>query len=134
MISVTPLKILIVEDDKTVALHHCRQLENLGHRTYHAENGIEAIKALSNYYFDLVLMDIQMPVMDGIETTRRIRQSDEDYADIPIFGVSANPTPPADTECREAGMNHFIPKPLSVETFEQVYWQARSKEIFSHLS
>lgn len=123
-----PMKILVAEDERTIALQICRQLERLGHKTRHACNGREAIKALGNEFFDIVLMDIEMPELNGLDAAREIRLSDDVYATIPIFGVSSNQSPPADEQCRRAGMNHFIAKPFSIPHFEEALWQYNSRE------
>jgi len=126
-----PLKILIAEDDRVSALYLCKLLEKYGHQSRLAKNGNEVLKALGNEYFDIVLMDIQMPEVDGLEATRRIRNSEDVFSTIPIIAVSANQDPPASDICLDAGMDHFIPKPLSMPLFEQVLWQIRSKRAFA---
>lgn len=122
------MKILVAEDENVIALQICRMLEGIGHRTEWARTGKEALKALSNGYFDIVLMDIEMPEMGGLEATRRIRRARDAYATVPIFGVSSNRNPPANQQCHEAGMNYFIPKPFSLSQFEEALWKAKSHE------
>jgi len=125
-----PLKILIAEDDRVSALYICKILENSGHQTQLAKNGDVAFRILENEFFDLVLMDIQMPEVDGLEATRKIRNSKDAFSTIPIIAVSANQDPPASEFCREVGMNHFIPKPFSMPLFEQALWQIRNESVF----
>lgn len=120
-----PLKILVAEDERLMALHICRQLEKQGHTIHHAHNGNEAINALDKERFDMVLMDIEMPEMNGLEATRLIRQNCTRNSDIPIIGVSSNQAPPADEQCRQAGMNNFIAKPFSLPLFTQAWSQAQ---------
>lgn len=131
MTSDTPLRILVAEDERVIALHICRLLEKEGHKTVRAKNGDEAVKAVAGQFFDMVLMDIRMPEVDGLEATRRIRKAEDGYSTITIIGVSDNQSPPAGDDCRVAGMDHFIPKPFSIPLFEQALWQAKSNRMFT---
>ncbi len=74
-----------------------------------AENGLEAVKAFANGAFDLVFMDLQMPVLDGIEATKRIRQISQT---VPIFAVTANIQMDNGDKCHQAGMNGILLKPV----------------------
>lgn len=125
------MKILVVEDDKVSAINTCKQLQKIGHQTHNAKHGAEAINRLENEFFDIVLMDIQMPQMDGLEATRHIRNCPAPLSTIPIVAVSANPNPPASDLCQEAGMDDFIPKPFSIDQFKQALRQIRNRRIFS---
>ncbi|QJB56523.1 response regulator [Pseudodesulfovibrio sp. zrk46] len=121
------LRILVADDDRVIALHMCRELERQGHQTVHARNGKEAINALNDQFFDIVLMDIEMPEMGGLEATRTIRSGQSNYAMVPIIGVSANQAQIAGEQCKDAGMNYFIPKPFSIPLFELALFQTRSR-------
>lgn len=127
---ISPLKILIAEDERIIAIQISRALKQSGHTVHSVRTGKEAVKALSSEYFDIVLMDIEMPEMDGIEATRRIRQTDDSFATIPIIGVSANQAPPADRHCKETGMDDFIPKPFSLIRFEEAYRMTTNRRMF----
>lgn len=107
-----PLTILLVEDNQVNQLVASSLLKRLGHRVDHAENGRRAIEALRNQTYDLVLMDCQMPVMDGYEATRRIRQN-PDWADLPIIAVTANVMQGDRDDCIASGMNDYITKPYN---------------------
>ncbi|MBU2955466.1 hybrid sensor histidine kinase/response regulator [Marinobacter sp. F3R08] len=106
----SPLKILLVEDNQVNQLVASNLLKNLGHRTDHAENGLQALQALEQTHYDLVLMDCQMPVMDGYKATQKIRQNPE-WKDLPIIAVTANVMQGDREDCLASGMNDYVTKP-----------------------
>ena len=111
---VATLDILLVEDLEDNRKTAMAILEGVGHRIQVAENGEKALALLVHSAFDLVLMDLQMPVMDGLEATRRIRNptvSQRVNAQVPIVAVTANAHQGEDKRCLEAGMNGFLRKP-----------------------
>jgi len=95
------------------------QIEDAGYRLTIAENGQEAITACDNCRFDLVLMDIQMPELDGFEATRRIRAESSLCRDVPIVGMTANGASSTKKACLEAGMNDVITKPIRRDPFRR---------------
>ncbi len=105
--------ILIADDNPVNMILNIRILENLlpQAKLIEAKNGVEAIKACSDYKIDLILMDIQMPIIDGIDATKEIRLKEE-YANTPIIAVTAANIKGEKEKCIEAGMNDFITKPL----------------------
>ena len=115
------LIILLVEDDKVNQIVSTAILQNAGHKVTLAENGREAIKSLWRNDFDLVLMDIQMPVMDGITATERIRaeKSTQIDCDIPIFAMTAHAMKGDREKCLNAGMDAYITKPVVVKILEK---------------
>lgn len=112
------LSILLVEDNQVNQLVASSLLKKLGHRVDLAENGERAIEALEQRSYDLVLMDCQMPVMDGYETTRRIRQQPQ-WRDLPIIAVTANVMAGDRDSCLRAGMNDYITKPYKSEALQR---------------
>ncbi len=106
------LKILVVEDNQVNQLLAVRTLEKEGHRTDVANNGIEAVKAVQTIPYDLVLMDVNMPVMDGIEATREIRKLSDARGRIPIIALTANAMTGDKERFLAAGMNDYLSKPL----------------------
>lgn len=107
------LRILVVEDNATNRLIARRMLESLGASVETADNGAEGVEAVGRTAFDLVFMDIQMPVMDGVEATRRIRASGGPMATVPIVAMTANVMTHQVSEYRAAGMDGAVAKPLN---------------------
>jgi len=116
-----PLNLLVVEDNNINQILIGALLENFGMRYTVAGSGPEALKALAKADFDLVLMDVRMPGMDGLEATRRIRTLDGPAAAIPIIAITAQAL--ADDEARvlAAGMNGYVTKPIEPRTlYEEI--------------
>ncbi len=118
------LRILLAEDNSTNRLVATRMLEQAGHRVDAVGNGLEAVEAVRNMPYALVLMDLMMPDMDGLAATRAIRALRPPISDIPIIGLTANAMVASQEASREAGMNGYVSKPFSSEqlfnTIEQV--------------
>ncbi len=99
-------------------------LEKLGYNPDLAEDGMEAIVALKNQDYDLIFMDMQMPVMDGITATKKIRKTYPSKK-LKIVAMTANVFDEDRRKCLEAGMDEFIPKPVNMkkltETIKQMY-------------
>ncbi|MBD2435513.1 response regulator [Nostoc sp. FACHB-110] len=115
-----PLKILLVEDvlvNQKIAL---KMLERLGFRADVANNGREALEALQRQLYDVVLMDIQMPEMDGWETTVRIRQEFSLHAQPWIIAMTAHARAEDRQECLKVGMDDYVSKPIRLEALEAV--------------
>ena len=108
-------KILVVEDNETNRFVLTHKLETFGYRVACAKDGFEAIEMLQNSEFDLVFMDVSMPGIDGLETTRRIRKLSSDYSKIPIVGLSAHTHDEVRSDCIASGMDEFLTKPASNE-------------------
>ena len=112
------LRVLIVEDhplNRRVALH---LVERMGHEARTATNGAEALEALELGTFDLVLMDVEMPVMDGLQATRRIRGRWLDERPV-VIAMTANVMPGDRQRCLDAGMDDYIAKPIRPETLRE---------------
>ncbi len=109
----TATQILLVEDNKINQKLALTILRKLGYAVDLAENGLEAVTAAENKHYALILMDMQMPDMDGLEATRRIRSSQGPNADSPIIALTANAMQSDRQACRAAGMNDFLSKPFN---------------------
>jgi CheY-like chemotaxis protein/HPt (histidine-containing phosphotransfer) domain-containing protein len=121
-------RILLVDDNPLNQIVAKAMLVQDGHDVVVVGNGVEAVAAVHERPFDLVLMDMQMPVMDGIEATRRIRASALPVRAIPIVGLSANVMPEQIARCREAGMNDHLGKPIERDMLRQIVatWATRT--------
>jgi CheY-like chemotaxis protein len=108
------LDILVVEDTVGSRTVIKLVLETLGHTCHLAEDGARGVSAASSRAFDLVLMDLHMPGMDGFEATRRIRKLKTPWARMPIAALTASAAPGIADEIAEAGMDAFLQKPLDV--------------------
>jgi len=113
------LDILLVEDNQVNQLVASSLLKKLGHRVGHAENGRRALEALRTQHYDLILMDCQMPVMDGYEATRAIRNHPE-WRSLPIIAVTGNVMEGDKQACLAAGMNDYVTKPYNREQLRAV--------------
>lgn len=107
------MRVLLVEDNDINRLYAKSILKNWQSETETAENGLVAIEKIKNEWFDVVLMDVQMPVMDGFETTKAIRNMEAPKNSIPIVALTANATKIDAEKCFAAGMNDFLPKPFT---------------------
>jgi signal transduction histidine kinase/CheY-like chemotaxis protein/HPt (histidine-containing phosphotransfer) domain-containing protein len=113
-----PLHILLVDDNSTNQRLGLRLLDRFGYRADVAANGQEAIEALERQAYDVILMDVQMPVLDGLEATRRIRQRTE----LPqpyIVAMTADAMTEDRAACLEAGMDDYVSKPIRVQALVQ---------------
>ncbi|HHQ4442074.1 TPA: ATP-binding protein [Aeromonas veronii] len=109
-------RILLVDDNATNRKVIGAMLDSVGHQVTLAVQGEEALEKLGHTEFDLVLMDVQMPVMDGLVATTRIRTSQMPWADIPIIALTADAMPESKQYYLSHGMNGYITKPINKET------------------
>ena len=114
-----PLRVLLVEDNLFNQKIALLTLKKLGYQADLANNGLEAIAAIQQKIYDLVLMDVQMPEMDGLTATRHIRQN---LMEQPwIVAMTANVMPEDRQACFEAGMNDYLSKPFKVQDIVQIF-------------
>jgi len=115
-ILIRPLRILLAEDNIVNQKVASRMLEKLGHKVTIASNGLEAFTAYKLEKFDLILMDLLMPEMDGFDVTERIRELEKEKGGhIAIIALTANAVKGESEKCFDAGMDGYIPKPFSRE-------------------
>ncbi len=108
--------ILLVEDNELIQEAIAWLLTHAGAKVGLARNGREAIELLRNIHFDCVLMDVQMPVMDGYEATKLIR-SESAFDDMPIIAITSDVSMETHQRCVKVGMNDFIHKPFKHDKF-----------------
>lgn len=110
-----PVNLLLAEDNKVNQKLALVLLQRLGYVVDLAENGLEAVEASGKKHYALILMDMQMPVMDGLEATRQIRSGSGLNKQTPIVALTANAMQSDNDACRAAGMNDFLTKPINRE-------------------
>ncbi len=113
--NVRRLRILLAEDNGTNRLIASGMVERMGHRVDAVVDGAEAVRAVRSIPYDLVLMDVMMPEMDGLTATRLIRGEPGPVGRTPIIGLTANAERSKEAACRDAGMNGFASKPVTAE-------------------
>jgi len=116
-----PLKVLLAEDNELNATLTGALLQKLGHHVDVVKDGRAAVDAVQGDHYDLVLMDVSMPVMDGLEATRSIRAKERGGPrHISIVALTANAMKGDDLVCLSAGMDAYLPKPVTVEALRDV--------------
>lgn len=119
--NVQPKNILVVEDEQINALVVSSMLKKIGHTATVVDNGYKALELLKKENFDCILMDIQMPQMDGIETARAIRQNTcDNCCETPIIALTAHAMKGDKELFLEAGMNDYLTKPVEIENLQKV--------------
>jgi signal transduction histidine kinase/ActR/RegA family two-component response regulator len=108
----TPLHVLIVDDNATNRMVAQTLCEMFGCTTESVEDGAKAVEGAATGRFDLVLMDVKMPVMDGVEATRLIRSGPDTWSQVPILALTANADPSDAAFYRRCGMNGVVEKPI----------------------
>lgn len=111
--------ILCIEDNSTNMLLVSRVVEAEGHNLIRAEDGETAVSELNKSIPDLILLDVNLPGMNGLDLARRIRDEME-YMEVPIIAVTANVLVGDKERCLEAGCNDYLPKPLDIRRLREV--------------
>ncbi len=131
-----PLKILLAEDHVVNQKIALLMLKRLGYRADIAGNGLEVLEALKRQSYDVVLMDIQMPQMNGIEATQRLRELEAESKlnsfsqPLRIIAMTANTMQSTQAECFAAGMNDYISKPIAPEELARALSACKSTKSF----
>ena len=114
------LAILVVDDDELNQRMMRLILKREGHLVETAYNGAEALEAIKSRPFDMILMDLQMPIMDGVEASRRIRQLENGKERVFIVALTASYLPERGRELYEAGIDNYMSKPFEVEHLRNI--------------
>jgi CheY-like chemotaxis protein len=122
--------VLLVEDNPINRKLAERVLEKAGYRVTSTDNGAAALSALERDGFDLVLMDVEMPGMDGVDTTARIREREKATGEhVPVFALTAHAMPAQRVRCLAAGMDGFLAKPIQAATLLDAISRAQSEAL-----
>ncbi len=127
--NVSGVQVLLVEDNEINALIACEVLHSFGCRVHAVENGQEALLALDKKLYDIILMDIQMPIMDGLEATRRIR-ANRHFDAIPIVAMSAHAMVQDQAKSYDAGMQDHMAKPFDPEKLRKVIYDFTTNDFY----
>jgi CheY-like chemotaxis protein len=134
----TELRILVAEDNAVNRKVACKQLENLGYTADIATNGEEVLQRLENQTYDIILMDCQMPVLDGYTTTQTLRQrwnnSQSEILYPVVIAMTANAMSEDREKCLDAGMNDYISKPVRKARLQEILTNWIQKLGFSNSS
>ena len=115
----TQVRILLAEDNMVNQKVATRMLKKMGFRVDVVANGLEAVTANQNVPYDLILMDCQMPELDGFEATRQIRAKNEDKVRIPIIALTANAMEGDRERCLASGMDDYLTKPINAKKLKE---------------
>jgi PAS domain S-box-containing protein len=127
-----PLRILVAEDNAVNQRLALLLLEKLGYSADVARNGVEAVEAVRSQSYDVVLMDVEMPDMDGLEATRRIHGQRHSGRPPRIIAVTANAMQGDRDECLAAGMDDYLPKPIRLEELDAALRRSEPRAAASH--
>lgn len=121
VVSAKPLNILVIEDNTINRLILCRMLQNMGHDVVSATNGMDGIERARTHAFDVIFMDVSMPVMDGLTATEKIRNGDGANKTTPIIAATANALLTDIENYKNAGMNDYLFKPITMEAIQTLF-------------
>jgi two-component system sensor histidine kinase/response regulator len=116
------VRVLLAEDNPVNQMVAVKMLERLGCRVDVAADGAEAVRMSERFPYDMIFMDVQMPIFDGLEATRRIRARD-DGKNVRIVAMTANAMEGDRERCLEAGMDDYVSKPITVQALEKALMQ-----------
>jgi CheY-like chemotaxis protein len=116
----TGLRVLVAEDNRINQMVTTRMLQKMGCQVDVAADGAAAVRSVENKRYDIVLMDLLMPEVDGTEAAKRIRRMAGARSAIPIVALTASASPEMRLQCLEAGMNDFLAKPMELQALCRV--------------
>ena len=107
------IKVLVIDDSSLIRMYYRAALEQAGFAVEQAINGMEAMEKVLGEPFDLVIVDVNMPMMDGLSFLRRLRESDADASAVPALMISTEAAQQDIDDARAAGANYYLVKPVS---------------------
>jgi len=114
------LRILVVDDNEINQVVACKFLQKLGCQVEVARNGREAVESIAHAIYDAVLMDCEMPEMNGYEATQEVRRREQSTTrHLPIIALTGHASPEDAAKCRQAGMDDVVTKPLTVPALRE---------------
>jgi signal transduction histidine kinase/ActR/RegA family two-component response regulator len=129
----TPLRILVVDDNEINQVVACKFLQKLGCQVEVARNGREAVDSIAHATYDAVLMDCEMPEMDGYEATREIRRQEHTTSrHLPIIALTGHASSEDEQKCRRAGMDDVVTKPMTLPTLRAKLEHLLARPDFRH--
>ena len=129
----TPLRILVVDDNEINQVVACKFLQKLGCQVEVARNGREAVNSIAHATYDAVLMDCEMPDMNGYEATQEIRRQEQDTTrHLPIIALTGHASSEDEQKCRQAGMDDVVTKPMTLPTLREKLERLLAQPDFRH--
>ena len=129
----TPLRILVVDDNEINQVVACKFLQKLGCQVEVARNGREAVDSIARATYDAVLMDCEMPDMNGYEATQEIRRQEQDTTrHLPIIALTGHASSEDEQKCRQAGMDDVVTKPMTLPTLREKLERLLAQPDFRH--
>jgi len=123
------VRVLVAEDEESIRILATKLLERRGHTVVTVKNGLEAVQELAKDHYDVLLMDVRMPVMDGLAAIREIRRREHDTGrHIPVVALTAYATEGERERCIQAGMDSYVSKPFEPEDLYEAVEQAAEKK------
>ena len=115
----TGLRVLVAEDNRINQMVTTRMLQKMGCQVDLAADGAAAVRSVESKHYDIVLMDLLMPEVDGLEAARRIRRTGGAHAAVPILALTASASPGMRLQCLDAGMNDYLSKPIELQALRR---------------
>ena len=129
----TPLRILVVDDNEINQVVACKFLQKLGCQVEVARNGREAVDSIARAAYDAVLMDCEMPEMNGYEATQEIRRQEHTTTrHLPIIALTGHASSEDEQKCRQAGMDDVVTKPMTLPTLRGKLEHLLARPDFRH--
>ncbi|SME99872.1 response regulator [Desulfovibrio gilichinskyi] len=126
------MKILLADDEKINLLSASKLLENRGHTVVTAVNGLQVLNLLKDQAFDCIVLDIEMPILNGLETAKQIQDSSVfgDKSKTPIIAMTGHSFKDSKEDFEKAGIKHYVSKPFDIEDLVQTIEKSTSSNLY----